>query len=1381
MSPKSFFRRVAAVALSALLATSALPAAALQALSAAAPTVARADGEASTVYKVTYYGTTYTSFMYPKHGVEMTVPASITHDGTKRVYNSGDWGYSVYASEAAALSDLKGATAALESAPLATYLSDYPSATGLSSNVDDYFFAGWFTGSPNRGDGYFVTANSTITSADITSFLADGSEDDVSLMISAVYLPKDERHELEFYPDSITGDKTATALTQTYNVATNSLVLSGADTGSVEAVPVDYYHIVSWDWHLDNYVSTTGVAGDEETEQLSSGSSVLTKAQIEAFLQKHAPGELLVTQGYRSAHIAPKREANTLSVTFHSGTQANAVSLPYNIVRDFDLGETRARPSGSTTSTATVPIPTLATLQAAGESATATAFAAPANMKFDGWYASTTALAVGAAVPASAAAAGDNAMADDADAYDAILKTEASTTLHLYPIWISDALGWVKDSAGHISYYEDVNGTKTPATDQRIIGGQAFLFDSNGHLQTGWVGTGASRRYYVPDKGQSPYYTGAMATDGLRTVDNDTYYFKATGAMATNETITTNAKTYYFGADGTRQVGLIGEGTAARYYDPNADGAMVTNKLVTVGTDRYYFRGNGTMAVSEAVRVDDKTYYFGADGKVTTGWVGTGEAARYYDPAQMGAMATNGKLTIGADDWFFYEDGSHAVSKIEASGDNLYYFGADGKMVRSQKVTVNDVEYTADATGALTWDFKAQHSGFTLGRDNNGFIHSNSTGWGARAGFQGHSTYKISDEMYRKLVATASWGDRWSIEWLMNRKWGGSCYGIAVTMGLLFEGKMTTSDFTSNGSATNYYTLPIPYTETKTIDTINYFMLSQLLSRFNRWSYSSSYTDAASKSLTNYNGRTDSLDVFLRELVTNPGGESVRLLCYFVHGWGHAILVTGVDFDPTQNKYTVQLYDMNSVGSSGNGSFRTMTVDTDFRGFSFRDGNNTLINTDNFQSLYVGSIAGFDVINPRKISVSSLGVASAEPRELDVAADGSSANHAFLALSLDDDFTLANAAGQTLVNKNGELSGDLPVYNASPLPMDDESLYLLEVDAGTLTVKESAGTLDLMMRDDDHFLAFEGDHVSTAELDLASERIDVQGDRVEFIAHVATEKSDEGLLAVSGIASSGMTVAKAGKSVNVSAKGEGSLTNVEVSAYNGSSVATRTFSDPAKGFHVTAGQDVNDLPANLDETGLSDGKDDEVTANGWQMIGGKRYYRENSTTVNGWKKIDGAWYYFDPSDRGALSYGWVQDDGWYFCDRTSGAMRTGWVMDGNEWYWLSPATGLMAQGAWVSYGGAWYWLRASDGVMASGWVADGGSWYYLGADGAMRTGWVLEGGVWYWLVPGDGRMATGWTVADGVWYHFSESGALSVSTWVGNDHVDAEGRWDSSR
>ena len=140
---------------------------------------------------------------------------------------------------------------------------------------------------------------------------------------------------------------------------------------------------------------------------------------------------------------------------------------------------------------------------------------------------------------------------------------------------------------------------------------------------------------------------------------------------------------------------------------------------------------------------------------------------------------------------------------------------------------------------------------------------------------------------------------------------------------------------------------------------------------------------------------------------------------------------------------------------------------------------------------------------------------------------------------------------------------------------------------------------------------------------------------------------------------------------------------------------------------------------------------------------------------SGWFTINGRDYQFGPSGYMATGFLKRMSGEWVYAD-SDGALVSGWVKDGGQWYYLDPASHVMATG-WVADGGSWYYLTGN-GAMAIGWVKDGGTWYFLNASGKMATGWIKDRGTWYYLAP-SGAMLTGTHVINGRTYVFDDSGA----------------------
>lgn len=107
----------------------------------------------------------------------------------------------------------------------------------------------------------------------------------------------------------------------------------------------------------------------------------------------------------------------------------------------------------------------------------------------------------------------------------------------------------------------------------------------------------------------------------------------------------------------------------------------------------------------------------------------------------------------------------------------------------------------------------------------------------------------------------------------------------------------------------------------------------------------------------------------------------------------------------------------------------------------------------------------------------------------------------------------------------------------------------------------------------------------------------------------------------------------------------------------------------------------------------------------------------------------------------------------------------------------TPVIPVGENGKWIRSGERW-WYRHTDGSYTkNNWEEIKDKWYYFDKDGWMVTGWLHRPSGWYYLMPGSGAMAVGWTKVGSAWYYMNASGTMLADTWIGNDYVDASGKW----
>ena len=172
-----------------------------------------------------------------------------------------------------------------------------------------------------------------------------------------------------------------------------------------------------------------------------------------------------------------------------------------------------------------------------------------------------------------------------------------------------------------------------------------------------------------------------------------------------------------------------------------------------------------------------------------------------------------------------------------------------------------------------------------------------------------------------------------------------------------------------------------------------------------------------------------------------------------------------------------------------------------------------------------------------------------------------------------------------------------------------------------------------------------------------------------------------------------------------------------------------------------------------------------ITKAGWAKAGGVWYYildNEDSTAATGWKTIGGKKYYFLPED-GSMATGLVVierqlerfgDNGVY-----QGTVKkdTGWYQDGEDWYYFREGNVCVD---WQEIGGRKYYFDLQFGYMYTGpaTINDNGYFFYSGGSLATTHGWKKmtfeDGGVLWFYTYQNGECFHGWYTISGKDYYF---------------------------
>ena len=277
--------------------------------------------------------------------------------------------------------------------------------------------------------------------------------------------------------------------------------------------------------------------------------------------------------------------------------------------------------------------------------------------------------------------------------------------------------------------------------------------------------------------------------------------------------------------------------------------------------------------------------------------------------------AADKKLTWSTSDSTIATVNDGVVTGVKAGKATITVKTEDGDKAAACDVTVTEKQQEGKS--------------FVLGADNNHFANSYSGFFGD--GVDRRYTFKHSDNLsqLKRLDSSKILG----LEDWMKRAWGGSCFGIASTMGLVKLGKLSVDDITRSGAG-SYHSLQKPASDSILFDAINYYQVGQAICK----------KDTAIAGT--YDGNKDTLKSFLRSFVESTKGNNIVLFCYGDSKSGHAILALNSEYDPGGDRYIVTVYDENTAyGQSGAEPEHTseFIVSSDFSSFDYTTASNKVL------------------------------------------------------------------------------------------------------------------------------------------------------------------------------------------------------------------------------------------------------------------------------------------------------------------------------------------------------------------------------------------------------------------------------------------------------
>ena len=413
---------------------------------------------------------------------------------------------------------------------------------------------------------------------------------------------------------------------------------------------------------------------------------------------------------------------------------------------------------------------------------------------------------------------------------------------------------------------------------------------------------------------------------------------------------------------------------------------------------------------------------------------------------------------------------------------------------------------------------------FWIGHDNNSYSHSS----GVNGGFEGVVDYSLNGAYYNEYVRQAqSSGNISNIKTILKKEWGGSCYGIATTMALVWNGVLKISDI-ATANADNYYSLPRPRDDSKLLNTITLYQISQNFS-------SGGKLESAISRTSKFDASGVSLEVFLKDLINYCKTNPVAVFGYNYENTGHAIVTRGYEYDSVNNLHLIKLYDENGFTST------EMKIASDYSNFSFTDGNGKLIDNDTYKIMYI--------LDSNKIYNINRAMRASRTLTADTMVK--------IVIPYNLPISIENSNGE-IVNYDGDsFSGNLDVHVVDT--MDFDSLdgasvgsYVLYVNPSNSYTLSGNQNISAKIYDNDDFLQVNAMGASSVEMKLGA-GINLSGANYTFEAFMSTDnfvaENEKGLVSVAASAEADVIITKSGYGLDLNTQGH--MANMHAKAYEG--------------------------------------------------------------------------------------------------------------------------------------------------------------------------------------------------------------------------------------
>ena len=455
---------------------------------------------------------------------------------------------------------------------------------------------------------------------------------------------------------------------------------------------------------------------------------------------------------------------------------------------------------------------------------------------------------------------------------------------------------------------------------------------------------------------------------------------------------------------------------------------------------------------------------------------------------------------------------------------DIYYEGTKSQWEKFDIILGKNVTIHYGKKDNTSSDKPTQKAKFTLGKNNNSYYHSNENL--SKSGFKGVKDYSLDKSYYNKLIKGRNNSEIKYLQKNMKNSWSGSCFGIASTMGLLYNKNIKSQDISSSANK-NYYQLPLPYKDKKFLNNIQYYYMIQNIgySRSRSLAVTSSYSMGWVLRGLNYFSdwiKDDSEENCLKTIVEKVKNTSSKHKTYMFtfstkEGYGHAVLITDIEYNKDNKEYTLTIFDENTVTPKyPNGMYGTLKIADDYKSFIY-DCDGIKFDNENYTNIQL-----FDLDEVKK---------AADKPEL-YAVNDHNRSDSTIKMALNKDMKITNESGKYIQIKDGKIDTNTEINSLYSYTIGNQSMISIDIKGSNFKVSDLDKKCNVSISNNKTFISLEGNNIKSADLSLNNKKIICSGngnEKYNFNATCSTDSivnsatKETGMLEVKGTAKGNTT------------------------------------------------------------------------------------------------------------------------------------------------------------------------------------------------------------------------------------------------------------------